>query len=79
MRFTLPQLESRIKHLQDYLGPRVNYTSDTIPSEQPERWLLEYLDILKRRRYLRMKGVKRDKHSLKLSTSKKKIEGDAYK
>jgi len=51
MRFTQEQLDSRIKGLQDYLGPRVGYTSDRWPDHQPERWLMEYLDILKRRKY----------------------------
>lgn len=46
------QLKRKIKQIQDYLGPRVNYNSDYIQCDYiPERWLLEYLDILKEMYY----------------------------
>ena len=51
MKYKFEELETRIDDLQDYLGPKVNYTSDKWPSKQPERWLMEFLDILKRRYY----------------------------
>ncbi len=51
MRYKLEELETRIKNLQDYIGPKVGYDSDKWPRTQPRRWLMEYLDILKRRYY----------------------------
>ena len=47
------ELLKKIKALEKYLGPRINYTSDVWPRYQPDRWLLEYLDILKKRYYKR--------------------------
>lgn len=48
------KLLKKIKQLEKYLGPRVGYSSDPLPLpwEQPERWLMEYLDILKREYYV---------------------------
>ena len=51
MKYKFEELETRIEDLQEYLGPKVNYTSDKWPNKQPERWLMEFLDILKRRYY----------------------------
>lgn len=51
MRYNFEELKTRIDELQEYLGPKVNYTSDKWPDKQPERWLVEFLDILKRRYY----------------------------
>ena len=48
-------LKRKIKKIQDYLGPRVNYTTDELPKEHVDRWLMEYLFILKNRYYARLK------------------------
>lgn len=59
MKITSKELEKKIKKLQDYLGPKVNYTSDHIPEDIVNRWLLEYLSELKHEHYKRQKRRKR--------------------
>jgi|TARA_B100001971_G_C17983611_1_gene428692 hypothetical protein len=54
-RLTTPLLERKIKKLENYLGPRVNYTSDVWPTNQVDRWLMEYLICLKEKYYGRLK------------------------
>jgi len=40
-------LKRRIRELEAYLGPLVNYTSDEWPEDYRLRWLMEYLFLLK--------------------------------
>jgi hypothetical protein len=51
----LEELEKKIKGLQDYLGPRVDYNSDEWPADTVDRWLMEYMTILKIRYYRRIR------------------------
>lgn len=58
------QLKRKISALQDYLGPIVNYNSDNYPppgskNYWPVRWLLEYLDLLKKDYYKVLKRKKK--------------------
>jgi hypothetical protein len=55
MRYTRDELEQRIELLQEYLGPKVNYTTDEWPKNVVDRLLLEFLDILKKRYYQQLK------------------------
>lgn len=48
-------LKCKIKDLENFLGKKVNYDSDNWPLKQPERWLMEYLHILKKDYYQRLK------------------------
>lgn len=43
--------EAYIRELQDYLGPRVSFSTETRVYNRVDRWLLDYLDLLKRRKY----------------------------
>ena len=52
---TLTQLKTKIKHMEDYLGPRVNYNSDHYPMHLPDRWIFEYCTQLKEEYYARKK------------------------
>jgi hypothetical protein len=65
MRYNRDQLEQRIEILQEYLGPRINYTSDSWPNNQIDRLLLEFLDILKRRYYNNVKRAKSKEQTVK--------------
>ena len=40
MRYTRDELEQRIELLQEYLGPKVNYTTDEWPKNVVDRLLL---------------------------------------
>ncbi|MHA1679362.1 MAG: hypothetical protein ACTSW3_11420 [Promethearchaeota archaeon] len=51
----LKTLHHKIKKLQDYLGPRVDYSSDRWPIDQIDRWLMEYLYDLQKEYYRRKK------------------------
>jgi len=53
-----PELEKKIKIIQDYLGPRINYSTETWPKNQVDCWLLEYLLELKHIYYKRLKRKK---------------------
>lgn len=64
---TIEELKQKIKDIQDYLGPRVNYTSDEWPFDKVDRWLMEYLFLLKTRYYQRLKMIKNKKLIQKLS------------
>jgi hypothetical protein len=56
--------------IQKYLGPRVGYTSDCVPLYHPEKWLMEYLDILKKRYYAK-RIAQRKMNKLKVKKSQK--------
>jgi len=53
----MKSLHKKIKAMEKYLGPRVDYCSDPFPFKQPERWLMEYLNILKKRQYRKKKKL----------------------
>ena len=55
----LRELKKKIKQIEDYLGPLVNYTTDEWPEYQPDRWLMEYWYSLKKDYYIRLKLHKR--------------------
>lgn len=44
-------MENRIKELETFLGPRVNYSSNEWPKNHVDKWLMEYLFILKSHHY----------------------------
>jgi len=60
-KFTLEQLKDRITQMEKYLGPKVGYSSDPLPMKLPERWLMEYLHILKHRYYRNLRRMEKSK------------------
>ncbi|MFA6888546.1 MAG: hypothetical protein WC254_03545 [Candidatus Woesearchaeota archaeon] len=63
---SIEELKADVKKLEDYLGWRVHYSSDLMPERQPERWLMEYLYLLKLRYYRRILRSRRKKISKKI-------------
>ena len=53
-------MKSKIKEIKNYLGPRVGYSSDEWLSDKVDRWLMEYLLIIKDRYYKSLKKKKLD-------------------
>ncbi len=49
----IESLKRKIKQLEDYLGPRVNYTTDRWPDNKVNKWLMEYMILLKNDYYRR--------------------------
>jgi len=47
--------------MEKYLGPKVGYSSDPLPMKLPERWLMEYLHILKHRYYRNLRRMEKSK------------------
>jgi len=54
VKHSFKQLKTKIKEIETYLGPRINYTSDKYPSNKVDRWLLEYSIFLKSDYYKRL-------------------------
>lgn len=58
-RYSLPELKKKIKEIEDYLGPRINYEFTWSASTHTAvRLLMEYNIILKERYYRRLKKRK---------------------
>jgi len=41
------EVKKRIKEIENYLGPKVDYSSDHWPTNKLDKWLMEYLYIIK--------------------------------
>ena len=54
-KLSIEELEKKVKAIEHYLGPRLNYNSDRWPDNPIHRWLLEYSMILKMKLYKRIK------------------------
>ena len=54
-RYTLKQLKSKVKAMEHYLGPKLNWSMDHWPENKVDRWLMEYCIELKTRYYRRLK------------------------
>lgn len=52
----LEQLKKKIKQMEDYLGPRIDYNMDNWPMHLPDRWIMEYCMLLKERYYKSLRG-----------------------
>ena len=50
-RLTKARLKDKIKQIEDYLGPRVDYSTDKWPDDMVDRWIMEYSYELKKRYY----------------------------
>ena len=55
-------MDEKIKELQDYLGPRLNYSTESWPKNQVDRWLLEYLLLLTKQYYQKIVRRKQAKN-----------------
>ena len=58
LKFSKKQTEKKIKEIEDYLGPIVNYDSDKWPKNLQDRWIAEYLYILKTEYYYKISKKK---------------------
>ncbi|MBL7052000.1 MAG: hypothetical protein ISS01_02830 [Nanoarchaeota archaeon] len=47
LKLSLEESKDKIKQMEEYLGPIVDYNSDKWPSNKKDRWIAEYLFILK--------------------------------
>ncbi len=55
----IDELKRKIKEIEDYLGPRVKFSSDEWPRNKVNRWLMEYLILIKKDYYRKLKSIKR--------------------
>jgi hypothetical protein len=53
-KHTIEQLKTKVKAMEDYLGPRVNYTMNYWPRNRVYRWIMEYCILLKEEYYRRL-------------------------
>jgi len=52
-------LKAKVKALQDFLGPRLDYSTDSWPWNPVDRWLLEYYFVLRELYYEHLRKRKR--------------------
>ena len=59
MRLTTPKLLGKVKAMEDYLGPKLDWSMDHWPELLSDRWIMEYCILLKERYYRRLKRKKK--------------------
>jgi len=69
---SLIQLKENIELMEDYLGPRVGWSSDRWPSHLPYRWIMEYCYLLKTIYYEELKRKKKKKSASHKKKRKKR-------
>lgn len=59
-RYTLKELKKKIREIEDYLGPKLNYSFDNWSQDRGLRLLMESNILLKERYYKRKKVFDKD-------------------
>ncbi|MBT3406428.1 hypothetical protein HN419_04635 [Candidatus Woesearchaeota archaeon] len=55
---SLEELKKKVKSMEDYLGPKLDWSMNHWPMYEPDRWILEYCMLLKQRYYQKMRRMK---------------------